>query len=90
MCFAASLDIYFHSAAASHSLLIEFFTMHSYKIATLFAGAAIAQKSATVLNFFQFDSTLTMLGSDATATTYEHSCPSSAAGISAVPSNLRM
>ncbi|EOA80918.1 uncharacterized protein SETTUDRAFT_99771 [Exserohilum turcica Et28A] len=63
--------------------------MHSYKIATLFAGAAIAQKSATVLNFFQFDSTLTMLGSDATATTYEHSCPSSAAGISAVPSNLR-
>lgn len=57
---------------------------------TLFAGAVLAQESATVINFFQFDSTLTVLGSDAKATTFQNSCPSDAAGISAVPSDLRM
>ncbi|KAI4935388.1 uncharacterized protein J4E92_002677 [Alternaria infectoria] len=41
----------------------------------LLAGAAMAQESATILNFFQFDSTLTVLGSDASATTYENSLP---------------
>jgi hypothetical protein len=55
----------------------------------LFAGAAIAQESTTILNFFQFDSTLTVLGSDASATTFQNSCPSDGAGISAVPSDLR-
>ena len=55
----------------------------------LLAGAAIAQESATILNFFQFDSTLTVLGSDASATTYENSCPSDGVGVSVVPSDLR-
>jgi len=54
----------------------------------LLAGAAIAQESATILNFFQFDSTLTVLGSDASATTYENSCPSDGVGVSVVPSDL--
>jgi 2-keto-3-deoxy-galactonokinase len=64
--------------------------MRSYNYITLFAGAVLAQESATVLNFFQFDSTLTVVGSDATATTYKNSCPSNAVGISAVPSEFRM
>ncbi|KAI4619522.1 uncharacterized protein J4E87_007412 [Alternaria ethzedia] len=54
----------------------------------LLAGAAIAQESATILNFFQLDSTLTVLGSDASATTYENSCPSDGVGVSVVPSDL--
>ncbi|EMD90916.1 hypothetical protein COCC4DRAFT_136079 [Bipolaris maydis ATCC 48331] len=62
--------------------------MRSYNYMTLFAGAVLAQESATVINFFQFDSTLTVLGSDAKATTFQNSCPSDAAGISAVPSDL--
>lgn len=64
--------------------------MRSYNYMTLFAGAVLAQETATVINFFQFDSTLTVLGSDAKATTFQNSCPSDAAGISAVPSDLRM
>ena len=55
----------------------------------LLAGAAIAHESATILNFFQFDSTLTVLGSDASATTYKNSCPSDGVGVSVVPSDLR-
>ncbi|XP_014554454.1 hypothetical protein COCVIDRAFT_39656 [Bipolaris victoriae FI3] len=62
--------------------------MRSYNYMTLFAGAVLAQETATVINFFQFDSTLTVLGSDAKATTFQNSCPSDAAGISAVPSDL--
>ena len=64
--------------------------------AALFAGTAIAQgsasaqESATIFNLFQFDSTLTVLGSDASATTYQNSCPSDNAGISAVPTDMRM
>ncbi|KAI4618358.1 hypothetical protein J4E80_004956 [Alternaria sp. BMP 0032] len=54
----------------------------------LLAGAAIAQESATILNFFQLDSTLTVLGSDASATTYENTCPSDGVGVSVVPSDL--
>ncbi|CAN9398846.1 unnamed protein product [Alternaria sp. RS040] len=56
--------------------------------AALFAGTAIAQESATIFNLFQFDSTLTVLGSDASATTYQNSCPSDNAGISAVPTDM--
>ncbi|RYO03872.1 hypothetical protein AA0119_g4532 [Alternaria tenuissima] len=62
--------------------------------AALFAGTAIAQgsasaqESATIFNLFQFDSTLTVLGSDASATTYQNSCPSDSAGVSAVPTDM--
>lgn len=66
------------------------FIMHSYKVVSLLASAVVAQNTATVLNFFQLDTSLTVVGSDATATTFQHSCPSDAAGISAVPSDLRM
>ncbi|KAJ6276414.1 hypothetical protein J3E71DRAFT_336294 [Bipolaris maydis] len=51
--------------------------MRSYNYMTLFAGAVLAQESATVINFFQRQ-----------ATTFQNSCPSDAAGISAVPSDL--
>jgi hypothetical protein len=73
---------------------------HSAFIA-LFASAILAQNtpsagaqnSATVLNLFNDVtqlSILTVLGSDASATTYQNSCPSDAAGVSAVPSDQRM
>ncbi|KAL1793162.1 hypothetical protein ACET3X_008144 [Alternaria dauci] len=62
--------------------------MRSSTCVALFAGAAIAQDSATIFNLFQFDSTLTVLGSDASATTYQKSCPSDNAGISVIPSDL--
>jgi hypothetical protein len=51
----------------------------------LFAASAAAQEmstgslgagSATVFNLLEYASTLTLLGSDATATTYKNDCPS--------------
>jgi hypothetical protein len=63
--------------------------MRSSTYMALFASAVFAQdESATLLNFFMSDSTLTVLGSDASATTYGKSC-SDNAGISAIPSDLR-
>ncbi|KAG9196554.1 hypothetical protein G6011_01675 [Alternaria panax] len=61
--------------------------MRSSIYIAMLTGAAIAQDSTTILNFFQYDSTLTVLGSDASATTYQHSCPSDGAGISAISSD---
>lgn len=81
-CSSSTASLQFHSY---HTV-----NMRSSRCVALFAGAAIAQESATILNFFQFDSTLTVLGSDASATTYQNSCPSDGAGISAVPSDMRM
>jgi hypothetical protein len=56
----------------------------------LFASTVFAQdEPATLINFFMSDSTLTVLDSDASATTYRKNCPSNNAGISAVPSDWR-
>jgi hypothetical protein len=64
--------------------------MRSSTYMALFASAVFAQdESATLINFFMTDSTLTVLDSDASATTYRKNCPSDNAGISAVPSDLR-
>ncbi|RAR12723.1 hypothetical protein DDE83_003871 [Stemphylium lycopersici] len=59
--------------------------MRSYRYAALFIGAALAQESATIINIFETASTLTLLGSDANATTYQNGCPLESAGISIVP-----
>ncbi|KAH7356177.1 hypothetical protein BKA66DRAFT_428747 [Pyrenochaeta sp. MPI-SDFR-AT-0127] len=63
--------------------------MRSTTYFALFASTAVAQESATILNLFQFQNTLTVVNSDASATTFQNNCPSDAAGISAVPSELR-
>lgn len=63
--------------------------MHYSTYVGLFFGAVAAQDSAVVLNIALPQSTLTAVGSNAGATTYKNSCPSDAAGISAVPSELR-
>ncbi|CBX90394.1 predicted protein [Plenodomus lingam JN3] len=55
----------------------------------LLASVSAVQDTAVVFNLFQLESTLTAIGSDASATTYKNSCPSGAVGISAVPSELR-
>ncbi|CAO2649142.1 Nn.00g100910.m01.CDS01 [Neocucurbitaria sp. VM-36] len=63
--------------------------MRSSTYIAMFAVSAVAQESATVINLFQFRSTLTVLGSDASATTYKISCPSDSAGLSVMPTELR-
>jgi hypothetical protein len=59
--------------------------MRSSTSLALFAASAAAQSmstgflgagSATVFNLFEYAPTLTLLGSDATATTYKNDCPS--------------
>ncbi|KAF1845996.1 uncharacterized protein K460DRAFT_430963 [Cucurbitaria berberidis CBS 394.84] len=49
--------------------------MRSSTYIAAFAVSAVAQESATVLNYFQLSNTLTVLGSDASATTYGNTCP---------------
>ncbi|KAH7072674.1 hypothetical protein BKA63DRAFT_48477 [Paraphoma chrysanthemicola] len=63
--------------------------MRSSTYMALFAGSTAAQSTVTVFNLFQFQSTLTQVGADSTATTYKFDCPANNAGISAVPSQLR-
>lgn len=69
--------------------------MHSANLVVLLAGAAAAQSTVTLLNFYgPFSSpTLTFKGSDAKATTYAAECPaggsassSSASGTNPTPS----
>lgn len=62
--------------------------MRSFAHLSVLASVAAAQDSAVIFNLFQLESTLTAIGSDASATTYKNSCPSGAVGISAVPSDL--
>ena len=64
--------------------------MRSSTYITILAGTAAAQESAILFNPFQFGSTMTVIGSDESATTYRNSCPSGAAGLSAIPTELRM
>jgi hypothetical protein len=53
----------------------------------LFAGTAAAQSSVTLFNLFEYQSTLTQIGADATATTYKNECPTNSAGVSAIPAD---
>ncbi|KAF2031709.1 hypothetical protein EK21DRAFT_62626 [Setomelanomma holmii] len=63
--------------------------MRSSTYIALFASSAAAQSTVTLFNFWQYQSTLTQIGADATATTYKNDCPADNAGISGVPSQLR-
>ncbi|KAF1838651.1 hypothetical protein BDW02DRAFT_516227, partial [Decorospora gaudefroyi] len=62
--------------------------MHSSSYIALLTGIVTAQESATLLNFLYLSSSdLTVLGSDASATTYKNSCPSDGAGVTAIPTD---
>jgi hypothetical protein len=61
--------------------------MRSSTYVALFAGSTAAQSAVTLMNFFPFESTLTQIGSDATATTYTNVCTSSHVGF--IPSSIR-
>ncbi|KAH4004672.1 hypothetical protein HBI13_024850 [Parastagonospora nodorum] len=63
--------------------------MRSSTYIALFAGSAAAQSSVSLFNLYPYQTTLTQIGSDATATTYQNVCPSEKAGISVLPSSLR-
>jgi hypothetical protein len=52
-----------------------------------FATSVTAQSTVTMMNFILFQTTLTQIGSDATATTYKHDCSIGQPGL--LPSSLR-
>jgi hypothetical protein len=62
--------------------------MRSSTSLLFFAGSAAAQSSVAIFNLFEVASTLTLVGSDATATTYKNDCPTSNAGLSGLNSQL--
>lgn len=50
--------------------------MHHSNILALLAATAGAQSVVTILNIFEYQSTLTQIGADSTAMTYKKDCAS--------------
>ncbi|OAL49253.1 hypothetical protein IQ07DRAFT_588585 [Pyrenochaeta sp. DS3sAY3a] len=62
--------------------------MRSITPIAFLAASVAAQEYATVIDLFQVQTSLTIVGSSAGTATYTNNCPSGT-GISAIPTDLR-
>lgn len=68
---------------------LVYLTMRASTYIALFTAPVTSRSIATVFNIFEFQSTLTGIGTDSTATTYKNDCSANNAGVTGIPEQYR-